>query len=99
MAIDEYRPNNPPQRSQAGFPQRDRYKSGQTPVVRIALEEEVSKKIAIIRWMKDQQGDSLNSLSSVVEDAVLHYFDFYMTDREMPSRGQYAKFLKTPKRN
>ncbi len=73
MAIEEYRPNyDKPTRSSAGFPQRDRYKSGQTPVVRIALEEEVSTKIAMIRWMKDQEGESLNSLSSVVEDAVLH---------------------------
>ena len=98
MAIEEFRPNSKPQRSKAGFPQRDRYQDGKTPVVRIALEEEISKKIAILRWVKDQEGDSLNSLSSVVEDAVLHYFDAFMTNRELPSRDQYSKFLKTTKR-
>ena len=95
MAINEYRP---PSRSASGFPQRDRYQDGKTPIVRIALEEEVSKKIAIIRYMKDQEGDSLNSLSSVVEDAVLHYFNYYMTNREVPDRDQYSKFLKTSKK-
>ncbi len=93
--VQEY---TPPQRSKAGFPQRDRYKSGQTPTIRIALEEEVSKKIAILRYVKAEEGESLHSLSSVIEDAVLHYFDAFMTDREMPDRDQYSQFMKTGKR-
>ncbi len=95
MANDEYTNSL---RSASGFPQRDRYKSGQTPVVRIALEEEVSTKIAILRYVKAAEGETLHSLSSVVEDAVLHYFDAFMTDRELPDRDQYSQFLKTSKR-
>ena len=41
----------------------------------------------------------MHSLSSVVKEAVLHYFDAYMTDRELPDRDQYSQFLKTSKRN
>ena len=84
-----------PQRSEAGFPQRDRYRTGQSPTIRIALEEEVSTKIAILRYIKAEEGESLHSLSSVIEDAILHYFDFYMTDRDVPDREQYSRFLKT----
>ena len=98
MAIHEYRPNNPLQRSKAGFHPRYRYQDSKTPFVRIALDEDVSKKIAMLRFAKKKAGESLHSLSSFIENAVFHYWDYYFTDRELPSRGEYDQFLKTSKR-
>ena len=82
-------------KTNAGFPARGKYASGQTPVIRISIEESISEKIAALRFDYQQRGESLYSLSSVIEDAVELLYAETFKGRTPPDPEDYRSFTKT----
>ena len=79
----------------SGFPARGKYSSGQTPVIRLQIEESISQKIAALRFDAQQRGESLYSLSSIVEDAVELLYAETFKGRTPPAFEDYKAFTKT----